>query len=124
MTIRKRIHTRDAPAAGAQRRLSSATASATHLSPFSPFEQSSTTSPDANNTDTPADSISSLNSHYEASDYSDFGIDPFFGVDFSNAEGGTPSFMEGSLEPVVGLQALGKQNPRPHLLIVCGRHSR
>lgn len=44
--------------------------------------------------ETPAGSSSSL-SHYQASDFSD--LDDYHGIDFGNAEGGTPSFIDDSI---------------------------
>jgi hypothetical protein len=72
-----------------------------HLSPYSSSHPlSNSASPTANDTNTPADSFSTL-SHYQ-SDYSDIDNndpDPFFGVDFSFEAGGTPSFLEDTIPP-------------------------
>ncbi|KAH6685291.1 hypothetical protein F5X68DRAFT_19357 [Plectosphaerella plurivora] len=100
----------DAPAPGTERRLSGAALNPNnYLSPFSPQQQSNTTSPTLNNTDTPADSISSYNTHCVASDYSDLDdtTDPFFGVDFSNADG-TPAFLEEGLQPISRTSSFGE----------------
>lgn len=43
--------------------------------------------------DTPAGSTANL-SYYQPSDLSDFDDDPFFGADFTNLQGGTPSFLD------------------------------
>ncbi|WYZ34450.1 hypothetical protein EsH8_I_000726 [Colletotrichum jinshuiense] len=79
------------PPTHGQRRLTATSFDPNHLSPSSQL-QSSSVSPTFN--DTPADSISSF-SQYQPSDYSDIddGLDPFFGVDFSATESGTPSFL-------------------------------
>lgn len=57
-----------------------------HLSPYGPAQ--------TNSASTPADSQSAFSEQYQSSDFSEFDADPFFGVDFSNAEGGTPSFLD------------------------------
>ncbi|KAH7369032.1 hypothetical protein B0T11DRAFT_350596 [Plectosphaerella cucumerina] len=103
----------DAPATGMPRRQSGAALNANnYLSPFSPQQQSNLTSPTLNNTDTPADSISSFNTHCIASDYSDQeDSDPFFGVDFSNVEGSTPAFLEEGLQPISRTSSFGEPAP-------------
>ncbi|KAK4449242.1 transcription factor IIIA [Podospora aff. communis PSN243] len=66
-----------------------------HLSAFSPQQhllRSSSSSP-ALNTHTPAES-STLSVHYQSSEFSADGEDPFFGVNFGAIEGGSPLFME------------------------------
>lgn len=67
-----------------------------HLSPFSSSQaQSNSTSPLLNNTNTPAGSLSALSEQYQSSDFaSEVDDDPFFGVDFNNDGGGTPSFLD------------------------------
>ncbi|TPX08892.1 uncharacterized protein E0L32_009596 [Thyridium curvatum] len=69
-----------------------------HLSPFSSTTQtqSSSASP-AFNGATPDESDSTLSLHYQSSDIGD--DDPFFGVDFSNADVGTPSFLSNEHSP-------------------------
>lgn len=49
---------------------------------------SESVSPSVNNIDTPS------GSNYHASDFSDLEEDPFFGADFGDAGGGTPSFLD------------------------------
>ncbi|KAK1456375.1 C2H2 finger domain-containing protein [Colletotrichum cuscutae] len=80
------------PPRSGQRRLTATSFDPNHLSPSSQL-QSSSVSPNYN--DTPAESISNY-SQYHSSDFSDMddGLDPFFGVDFSNTEAGTPSFLD------------------------------
>ncbi|KAF6818603.1 C2H2 finger domain-containing protein [Colletotrichum sojae] len=79
------------PPNGAQRRLTATSFDPNLLSPSTQL-QSSSVSPNFN--DTPAESISTF-SQYQPSDYSDMddSLDPFFGVDFSATESGTPSFL-------------------------------
>ncbi|KAF7560869.1 hypothetical protein G7046_g3283 [Stylonectria norvegica] len=64
-----------------------------HLSPVLSTHDSDSLSPSLNYLETPAGS-SSTPGYYQPSDISDLDDDPFFGADFSNAEGGTPSFLE------------------------------
>lgn len=98
----------DAPAVDTQRRSSGATSSGNYLSPFSPHQHSDSASPTLNNTDTPAESISSYNTQYVTSDYSDLDeIDPFFGVDFNNAGSGTADFLEEGLQPISRTSSFG-----------------
>ncbi|KAM0322893.1 hypothetical protein ACHAQA_009235 [Verticillium albo-atrum] len=97
---------------GAQRQFSSTSNqhnnSSSHLSPFSPNLQSNSASPTQNNTHTPAESISTLQSQYHPSDFSDLeDTDPFFGVDFNSTEGGTPSFLDESLLPLSRTSSFG-----------------
>ncbi|KAL0939344.1 C2H2 finger domain-containing protein [Colletotrichum truncatum] len=89
------------PPTGAQRRLTASSFDPNHLSPSSQF-QSSSVSPSFN--DTPAESISTFSQYH--SDYSDIddSLDPFFGVDFSATEPGTPSF----LGPQSGAESFGQ----------------
>lgn len=65
---------------------------ANHLSPYSSTHANSGSASPTLNTGTPADSVTSV--HYQSSDYSDIIEDPYFGVDFSAAEGNSPSFLE------------------------------
>lgn len=62
------------------------------LSPYSSHIQSNSASP-TGNSNTPAESISTL-SLYQPSDFSGDFEDPFFGVNFSDTEGLTPSFLD------------------------------
>lgn len=64
-----------------------------HLSPFSPQLASSSSASPALNTNTPAESVSTLSVHYQSSEYSE-GDDPFFGVNFNTTEGASPSFLD------------------------------
>lgn len=61
------------------------------LSPYSSHIQSNSASP-SNNSNTPAESTSTL-SVFPSDFGSDFG-DPFFGVNFNDPDGGTPSFLD------------------------------
>lgn len=62
--------------------------------PFMPPYDSDTASPHSfKPLETPGASTSGL-SHHNPSDISDVGEDPFFGADFSNPDGGVPSFFE------------------------------
>lgn len=81
------------PDAGEQQHSTTLSAASQHLSPSVSRYNSDSLSPNLNNFETPGGSNSSL-SHYQSSDFSDFDEDPFFGADFSNVEGGTPSFLE------------------------------
>ncbi|KAF4905697.1 hypothetical protein CGCF415_v008107 [Colletotrichum fructicola] len=80
------------PTGGNQRRLTATSSfDPNHLSPASQL-QSSSVSPNYN--DTPAESISTYSQYH--SDYTsdmDDSLDPFFGVDFNATEPGTPSFL-------------------------------
>lgn len=61
---------------------------------FIPLEDPDSLSPpSAHHLETPGASTSNL-SNYQASDISDLEDDPFFGADFSSAEGGVPSFLQ------------------------------
>ncbi|KAI5466016.1 hypothetical protein BGZ63DRAFT_328873, partial [Mariannaea sp. PMI_226] len=71
-----------------QPRPSTGSVDSTHLSPVLSRVNSESVSPSINNIDTPS------GSNYHASDFSDLEDDPFFGADFGNAEGGTPSFLD------------------------------
>ncbi|KXX74963.1 Transcription factor IIIA [Madurella mycetomatis] len=63
-----------------------------HLAAFSPQLHSSSASPSLN-TNTPAESVSTLSVHYQSSEYSE-GDDPFFGINFNTLEGASPSFLD------------------------------
>lgn len=70
-----------------------------YLSPNSSgYVQSNSASPTVDDTNTPAESISTLSVHYQSSVYSDID-DPFYGVDFGTLDGASPSFLASS-EPV------------------------
>ncbi|KAL1880535.1 hypothetical protein VTK73DRAFT_5735 [Phialemonium thermophilum] len=60
-----------------------------HLSPYSAVQHRSFSASPTLNEHTPTESI-----HYQSSDYTDIGDDPFFGIDFGAAEGGSPSFLD------------------------------
>lgn len=64
-----------------------------HLSPFSSSHLRSNSASPTFVTNTPAESVSTLSVHYQSSDYSEIGDDPFFGIDFNAAEGDSPSFL-------------------------------
>ncbi|TDZ60778.1 hypothetical protein CTRI78_v004705 [Colletotrichum trifolii] len=100
------------PSDGIQRRLTANSVDPNHLSPSTQF-QSSSVSPSFG--DTPAESVSTF-SQYQPSDYSDMD-DPFFGVDFSATESGTPSFLDpvsrtDSFGQMVVSQTLNGARPR------------
>ncbi|KAM0276150.1 hypothetical protein ACHAQH_007038 [Verticillium albo-atrum] len=85
----------------------SSNSNSNHLSPFSPHLPSNSASPTQNNTNTPAESISTF-SQYHTSEYSDLDDnDPFFGVDFNSTEGGTPSFLDEGLLPLSRTSSFG-----------------
>ncbi|GAB1310419.1 C2H2 finger domain-containing protein [Madurella fahalii] len=63
-----------------------------HLAAFSPQLHSNSASPSLN-TNTPAESVSTLSVHYQSSEYSE-GDDPFFGVNFNTLDGASPSFLD------------------------------
>ncbi|KAI1775162.1 hypothetical protein F4818DRAFT_452070 [Hypoxylon cercidicola] len=64
------------------------------LSPYSSHVRSNSASP-TGNFNTPADTVSTIDTYYQSSDLSsDFG-DPFLGVDFDQVENGLPQFLEG-----------------------------
>ncbi len=67
---------------------------ANHLSPYSSFPVNSNTASPAQNTNTPAESVSTLSVNYQSSEFSEAGDDPFFGVDFDHVDGGSPAFFE------------------------------
>ncbi|KAI1839996.1 hypothetical protein JX266_013795 [Neoarthrinium moseri] len=78
------------------------------LSPFSSHNRSNSASP-ATNSHTPAESTSTLSIY--PSDFSSDVEDPFFGVDFNNFEGGTPSFLEDPTSLTPELQQDWNQRP-------------
>ncbi|CAM1506855.1 Fc.00g064960.m01.CDS01 [Cosmosporella sp. VM-42] len=69
-----------------QHRPSTTSLDSTHLSPVLSRVNSESLSP-ALNLETPS-------SHYQSSDFSELDEDPFFGVDFNNIDGDTPSFLD------------------------------
>ncbi|POR36574.1 Uncharacterized protein TPAR_03254 [Tolypocladium paradoxum] len=77
------------PPASGHRRLSTPAVDVDDLSRL----HSESVSPSANQFETPAGSTTTLG-NYQSSDFSDLDEDPFFGADFSNIEGGTPSFLD------------------------------
>ncbi|CAN8099315.1 unnamed protein product [Discula destructiva] len=84
---------------------------ANNLSPYS-HVASSSNSP-INNASTPAESLSAFSEYYPSSDLSDH-LDPFFGVDFDDVEGGTPSFLE---DPAISLgDSSDHSEPHPPLV--------
>jgi hypothetical protein len=87
-----------------------------HLSPFSPSQQPSDSASPVLNSHTPAESISALSIHYQSSEFSEPGDDPFFGIDLNNFEG-SPSFLdeglEGFLHSVAADPSSGIVVPRP-----------
>ncbi|KAJ9157242.1 C2H2 finger domain-containing protein [Pleurostoma richardsiae] len=70
-----------------------------HLSPFASHTQSNSASPLQNLTATPGESISTSSEQYQTSDFSELDEDPFFGVNFNDTEGGTPTFLEDLTPP-------------------------
>lgn len=78
-----------------------------HLTTFSPRLHSSSASP-ALNTNTPADSVSTLSVQYQSSEFSE-GDDPFFGVDFNTLEGASPSFLEDKLFALENTESIPDQ---------------
>lgn len=71
-----------------QQRPSASSIDSTHLSPVLSRDSLSPSL----NLETPAGSEAL--SHYQSSDFSDLDEDPFFGADFNNIDGGTPSFLD------------------------------
>ena len=88
---------RDGSSHESQGHLDAATPDYHHLSPLSSDQTRSTSaSPTLNHTHTPAESVLSI--QYQSSDFSEVDGDPFYGVDFSNIDGGTPSFLDEPLD--------------------------
>ncbi|KAL2756248.1 hypothetical protein ACRALDRAFT_210562 [Sodiomyces alcalophilus JCM 7366] len=84
-----------APSPDLDRRLHGATTDPNRLSAYGTPYHSNNASPGLDDTNTPAESISTLHSHQQPSEFSEFGDpDSFFGVDFSDAEGYTPNFLD------------------------------
>lgn len=73
-----------------------------HLSPFTPQIGSSSTSPGVN-TNTPAESVSTLSVHYQSSEFSEVD-DPFWGVNFNALQAASPSFLD---DDILQLEADG-----------------
>ena len=84
---------------------------ANHLSPFAPFQANSNEASPSLHSHTPAETASTLSINYQSSEFSDPGEDPFFGVDFDNLEGGSPSFFTGDF-----VQSLGDAQIRNQLV--------
>ncbi|KAI0125772.1 C2H2 finger domain-containing protein [Xylariales sp. AK1849] len=77
------------------------------LPPYSSHLQSNSASP-TGNSNTPAESVSTV-SIYQPSDFSSDFDDPFFGVNFNDPEGGTPAFLDDSTS--LATDALPSWNP-------------
>ncbi|KAK3693883.1 hypothetical protein B0T22DRAFT_368794 [Podospora appendiculata] len=81
-----------------------------HLSAQSPQYQyrSSSASP-LNNTNTPAESISTLSVNYQSSEFSEID-DQFFGISFDNVDDGSPAFLDNSFLQLAGNDQLIDQS--------------